>query len=64
MPTTRPSRKGAHLDTASQGKAGLGVDPDRMVELDGYVGQLLRKLDDLGVAVGQAEARNRSSAMA
>jgi hypothetical protein len=52
------------LDTASQGKAGLGVDPDGMVELDGYVGQLLRKLDDLGVAVGQAQARNRSSAMA
>ena len=26
------------------------VYPDGMVELDGYVGQLLKKLDDLGVA--------------
>ena len=32
------------------GKTGLGLYPDGMVELDGYVGQLLKKLDDLGVA--------------
>ena len=32
------------------GKTGLGVYPDGMVELDGYVGQLLKKLDELGVA--------------
>jgi arylsulfatase len=39
-----------HLKPASQGKTGLGTYPDGMVELDGYVGQLLKKLDDLGVA--------------
>jgi arylsulfatase len=38
-----------HLKQASQGKTGLGIYPDGMVELDGYVGQLLEKLDDLGV---------------
>jgi arylsulfatase A-like enzyme len=39
-----------HLKSASAGKTGLGLYPDGMVELDGYVGQLLKKLDDLGVA--------------
>jgi len=39
-----------HLKPASKGKTGLGVYPDGMVELDGLVGQLLKKLDDLGVA--------------
>jgi arylsulfatase A-like enzyme len=39
-----------HLKPASEGKTGLGVYPDGMVELDGYVGQLLDKLDALGVA--------------
>jgi len=39
-----------HLKAASQGKTGFGLYPDGMVELDGYVGQLLKKLDDLGVA--------------
>ena len=39
-----------HLKPASQGKTGLGIYPDGMVELDGYVGQLLKKLDDLGIA--------------
>ncbi|CAN7515930.1 arylsulfatase [Bosea sp. LjRoot90] len=39
-----------HLKPASQGKTGLGPYPDGMVELDGYVGQLLKKLEDLGVA--------------
>ncbi len=39
-----------HLKPASEGKTGLGIYPDGMVELDGYVGQLLKKLDDLGIA--------------
>src|SRR5262247_2116693 len=39
-----------HLKSSSVGKTGLGVYPDGMVELDGYVGQLLDKLDKLGVA--------------
>jgi arylsulfatase len=39
-----------HLKPSSQGKTGLGLYPDGMVELDGYVGQLLDKLDQLGVA--------------
>jgi arylsulfatase len=39
-----------HLKPESAGKTGLGVYPDGMVELDGYVGQLLDKLDALGVA--------------
>ncbi|MBV8575357.1 MAG: arylsulfatase [Acetobacteraceae bacterium] len=39
-----------HLKPASKGKTGLGVYPDGMVELDGYVGQLLDKLNELGVA--------------
>jgi arylsulfatase A-like enzyme len=39
-----------HLKESSVGKTGLGLYPDGMVELDGYVGQLLQKLDELGVA--------------
>jgi len=39
-----------HLKPASQGKTGLGTYPDGMVEHDGMVGQLLKKLDDLGIA--------------
>ena len=39
-----------HLKPSSQGKTGLGLYPDGMVELDGYVGELLKKLDELGVA--------------
>ena len=38
-----------HLKRSSVGKTGLGLYPDGMVELDGYVGQLLKKLDDLKV---------------
>ncbi|PWK72628.1 arylsulfatase [Aminobacter sp. AP02] len=38
------------LKAASKGKTGLGVEADGMVELDGYVGQLLQQLDDLGIA--------------
>ena len=39
-----------HLKKESQGKTGLGVYPDGMVEHDGHVGQLLDKLDELGIA--------------
>jgi len=39
-----------HLKPSSVGKTGLGLYPDGMVELDGYVGELLKKLDDLKVA--------------
>ncbi|QDT56549.1 Arylsulfatase [Caulifigura coniformis] len=39
-----------HLKKESEGKTGLGVYPDGMVEHDGMVGQLLKKLDDLGIA--------------
>src|SRR3974390_1116417 len=39
-----------HLKASSLGKTGLGTYPDGMVELDGYVGRLLKKLDDFGVA--------------
>ena len=38
------------LKAASEGKTGLGIYPDGMVEHDGQVGQLLKKLDDLGIA--------------
>ena len=38
-----------HLKPSSEGKTGLGVYPDGMVELDGYVGELLKQLDDLKV---------------
>ena len=39
-----------HLKKESLGKTGLGVYPDGMVETDGHVGQLLKLIDDLGVA--------------
>lgn len=39
-----------HLKPSSRGKTGMGLYPDGMAELDGYVGQLLKKLDDLGIA--------------
>ncbi len=39
-----------HLKKESQNKTGLGVYPDGMVEHDGHVGQVLDKLDQLGVA--------------
>ena len=38
------------LKPESDGKTGLGVYPDGMVEHDGQVGQLLKKLDDLNIA--------------
>ena len=39
-----------HLKKESKGKTGLGIYPDGMVEHDGHVGQLLDKLDELGIA--------------
>ena len=39
-----------HLKPESEGKTGLGIYPDGMVEHDGQVGQLLDKLDELGIA--------------
>ena len=39
-----------HLKAASKGKTGLGLVADGMTEFDGMVGQLLKKLDDLGIA--------------
>jgi len=38
------------LAPESEGVTGLGVYPDGMVEHDGHVGQLLDKLDELGIA--------------
>jgi arylsulfatase len=38
-----------HLKKESEGKTGLGVYPDGMVEHDGHVGVLLHKLDELGI---------------
>ncbi len=38
-----------HLKKESEGKTGLGVYPDGMVEHDGHVGKLLDKLDQLGI---------------
>ncbi len=38
-----------HLKKESQGKTGLGIYPDGMVEHDGMVGQLLDKLKELGI---------------
>src|SRR6266705_6662351 len=38
-----------HLKKESVGVTGLGTYPDGMVEHDGHVGQLLKKIDDLGI---------------
>jgi arylsulfatase A-like enzyme len=38
-----------HLKKESEGKTGLGLYVDGMVEHDGHVGQILKKLDDLGI---------------
>ncbi len=38
-----------HLKEGSAGKTGLGIYPDGMVEHDGHVGQLLNRLDELGL---------------
>ncbi|HKD99726.1 MAG TPA: arylsulfatase [Planctomycetota bacterium] len=39
-----------HLKPESLGKTGKGIHADGMVEHDGMVGELLKQLDDLGVA--------------
>ncbi len=39
-----------HLKAASLGKTGKGIHADGMVEHDGMVGELLKQLDDLGIA--------------
>ena len=39
-----------HLKEESEGVTGIGIYPDGMVEHDGHVGQLLDKLDELGIA--------------
>jgi arylsulfatase len=39
-----------HLKAESEGKTGLGVYADGMVEHDGHVGRVLAKLDELGLA--------------
>jgi arylsulfatase A-like enzyme len=39
-----------HLKPESQGKTGLGIYPDGMVEHDAHIGQILKKVDDLGIA--------------
>lgn len=39
-----------HLKPESEGVTGLGVYPDGMVEHDAHVGQILDKLDELGLA--------------
>ena len=39
-----------HLRPESLGKTGKGIEADGMVEHDGMVGQLLKQLDDLGIA--------------
>jgi len=39
-----------HLKPASNGKTGLGIQADGMVEHDGMVGELLKQLDDLKIA--------------
>src|SRR5690606_26094051 len=39
-----------HLKPEAEGMTGLGSQADGMVELDGYVGQLLDHLDALGIA--------------
>lgn len=38
------------LKPAAQGRTGIGIYPDGMVEHDDHVGALLQKLDDLGIA--------------
>src|SRR5215472_16616509 len=39
-----------HLKKESEGVTGMGIYPDGMVEHDGHVGQLLKRIDDLGIA--------------
>ena len=39
-----------HLNEDAKGKTGLGIYPDGMVEHDMHIGQILDKLDELGIA--------------
>jgi len=39
-----------HLKPESDGVTGLGVEADGLVEHDGHIGQILAKLDELGIA--------------
>jgi arylsulfatase len=39
-----------HLKKESLGKTGKGIEADGMVEHDGMIGELLKQLDDLGIA--------------
>ncbi len=39
-----------HLNSEAEGKTGLGVYPDGMVEHDMHIGQILDKLEELGIA--------------
>ena len=39
-----------HLNEEAKGKTGLGVYPDGMVEHDMHIGQILDKLEELGIA--------------
>ncbi len=48
--TTTRMHVWTHLKPEAEGKTGIGLYPDGMVEHDGHVGQLLKKLDDLGIA--------------
>ncbi len=48
--TTTRMHLWTHLKPEAEGKTGIGLYPDGMVEHDGHVGQLLKKLDDLGIA--------------
>jgi arylsulfatase A-like enzyme len=39
-----------HLKKESEGKTGIGIYPDGMVEHDGFVGEVLKHIADLGLA--------------
>ena len=39
-----------HLKPESRGRTGIGLYPDGMVEHDDYIGRVLQKLEDLGIA--------------
>ena len=39
-----------HLKKSSEGVTGIGLYPDGMVEHDALIGQMLKKLDELGIA--------------
>ena len=39
-----------HLKPSAQGRTGIGLYPDGMVEHDDMVGALLKRLDELGIA--------------